>query len=418
MNFRELNFTEALLEGLDAMRFEKATPIQEQAIPVIQSGQDLIACAQTGTGKTAAFLLPILNELTENPQNTVNTLILVPTRELAIQIDQALEGFSYFTPISSLAIYGGRDGEAFNQEKKALSKGANVIIATPGRLISHLNLGYVIFSDLKHLILDEADRMLDMGFVSDIKKIISFLPKKRQTLMFSATMSPKIEQLARGILNNPASISLANSRPAEGISQGAFKIPEHHKMTLLKYLLNIQKVQKDKMLVFASTKSKVKEIRMDLSKAGLNAAEIHSDLEQDERREVLTRFHNGTVQILVATDILARGIDVKDIELVVNYDLPGDPEDFVHRIGRTARAEAQGSALALVSPKEKRNFDNIERLIKTKIPILPLPPFVEETIKKDNGSNKSKARSNDRSKHKSSSNHHKKRKGRPSSKKN
>ncbi len=414
MTFRDLNFTEALLEGLDAMRFEKATPIQEQAIPVIQSGQDLIACAQTGTGKTAAFLLPVLNELTENPQSTVNTLVLVPTRELAIQIDQALEGFSYFTPISSLAIYGGRDGEAFNQEKKALIKGANVIIATPGRLISHLNLGYVKFKSIKHLILDEADRMLDMGFVSDIKKIITFLPKERQTLMFSATMSPKINQLARKILNDPASISLANARPAEGISQGAFEIPEYHKMTLLTYLLDVQKVQKDKMLVFASTKTKVKQIRSDLVRAGLNAEEIHSDLEQNERREVLSKYHNGTVQILVATDILARGIDVKDIELVVNYDLPSDPEDFVHRIGRTARAEAHGSALALVSPKERRYFVNIERLIQMKIPILPLPPFVEETVKNDKSERKSKP--NNRSKRKPPRKYSKKGKGRPSKK--
>ncbi len=383
MTFRELNFCDALLDGLDAMRFEEATPIQEQAIPVIQSGKDLLACAQTGTGKTAAFLLPVLNELTVNPQTTVNTLVLVPTRELAIQIDQALEGFSYFTPISSLAIYGGRDGDAFNQEKKALQQGANVIIATPGRLISHLNLGYVKFDSIKHLILDEADRMLDMGFVNDIKKIITFLPKNRQTLMFSATMSPKIKQLTHKILNKPASISLANSRPAEGISQGAFKLPEHLKMNLLTYLLDVQKTQKEKMLVFASTKVKVKQIRADLSRSGLNAAEIHSDLEQDERREVLTKFHNGTVQVLVATDILARGIDVKDIDLVINYDLPSDPEDFVHRIGRTARAEAKGSALALVSPKEKRYFQNIERLIQMEIPILPLPPFMVKLVEED-----------------------------------
>lgn len=393
MTFRELNFCDSLIDGLDAMRFEEATPIQEQAIPVIQSGKDLIACAQTGTGKTAAFLLPILNELTVEPQNTVNTLVLVPTRELAIQIDQALEGFSYFTPISSLAIYGGRDGDAFNQEKKALKQGANVIIATPGRLISHLNLGYVKFDSIKHLILDEADRMLDMGFVNDIKKIITFLPKNRQTLMFSATMHPKIEQLARNILHKPASISLSNARPAEGISQGAFKLPQHLKMDLLTYLLEVQKANKEKMLVFASTKVKVKQIRSDLSRSGLNAAEIHSDLEQDERREVLTKFHNGTIQVLVATDILARGIDVKDIDLVINYDLPSDPEDFVHRIGRTARAEAKGSALALVSPKEKRYFQNIERLIKMEIPVLPLPPFMDELVKKDQNKPKPKSKS-------------------------
>jgi superfamily II DNA/RNA helicase len=394
------------------MRFEQATPIQEQAIPVIQSGRDLIACAQTGTGKTAAFLLPILNELTVSPETTVNTLILVPTRELAIQIDQALEGFSYFTPISSLAIYGGRDGDAFNQEKKALRQGANVIIATPGRLISHLNLGYAKFDSIKHLILDEADRMLDMGFVNDIKKIITFLPKKRQTLMFSATMSPKINKLAHNILNKPESISLSNARPAEGISQGAFMLPEHLKMDLLTYLLDIQKATKEKMLVFASTKAKVKQIRMDLSRSGLNAAEIHSDLEQDERREVLTRFHNGTVQVLVATDILARGIDVKDIDLVINFDLSKDPEDFVHRIGRTARAEAKGSALALVSPKEKRYFDNIERLIKMEIPVLPLPPFMEKLVEEDKKKPRSKSKSNKSGK----GSHYKKSRGKKASK--
>lgn len=383
MTFKELNFCEELLEGLQAMGFETATPVQEQAIPIIMEGDDLVAIAQTGTGKTAAFLLPLINEQTLRPTNHITTLIIVPTRELAVQIDQALEGFSYFTPISSLAIYGGKDSDAFTQERKALSSGVNIIIATPGRLLTHLNLGKEPFKNLQSLVIDEVDRMLDMGFINDISTIINNLPADRQTLMFSATLSPKIQHLVKRFLNNPKSFTLSNSRPAEGISQGAFKISDHNKLRLLEYLINVQRKQKKRILVFASTKLAVKDIARSLQKqfTDLAVAEIHSDLEQDERREVMRKYKNGTIQALVATDILARGIDVKDIQLVINYDLPSDPEDFVHRIGRTARADSKGSALAFVSPKQIRNFKNIERLMKAKITLLPLPPFIDKDEK-------------------------------------
>lgn len=383
MTFKELNFCDELLDGLQSMGFETATPVQEKAIPIIMEGNDLVAVAQTGTGKTAAFLLPLINEQTLRPTNHITTIILVPTRELAVQIDQALEGFSYFTPISSLAIYGGKGGDAFTQERRALSSGVNIIIATPGRLLTHLNLDAKPFKELDSLVIDEVDRMLDMGFINDISTIINYLPKERQTLMFSATLSPKIQHLVKRFLNNPKSFTLSNSRPAEGISQGAFKVSDHNKLPLLKYLIEVQKKHKKRILIFASTKVAVKEVARSLNKQieDLSIAEIHSDLEQDERKEVMRKYKNGSIQALVATDILARGIDVKDIQLVINYDLPSDPEDFVHRIGRTARADAKGSALAFVSPKQIRNFKNIERLMKAKIALLPLPPFIDQEEK-------------------------------------
>jgi len=372
------------MEGLDAMGFEEATPVQEQAIPIIMNGHDLVAVAQTGTGKTAAFLLPLLDNQTKNPASQITSLVIVPTRELAVQIEQQLEGFSYFTPVSSLAIYGGRDGDAFTQERKALSGGVNCIIATPGRLLTHLNLGAEAFGNLQNLVIDEVDRMLDMGFVNDIEKIVNYLPKERQTLMFSATLSPRIKGLINRFCKDPELITLSNSRPAEGISQGAFQISDQNKLRLLDYLINVQRNQKKRILIFASTKIAVKDIANNLRKSqkDLAIADIHSDLEQDERKEVLRRFKNGTIQALVATDILARGIDVKDIQLVINYDLPSDPEDFVHRIGRTARADSKGSALAFVSHKQRRNLKNIERLIQSKINVLPLPPFIDKDEKK------------------------------------
>lgn len=383
MTFTELNFCEELLDGLQSMGFETATPVQEQAIPIIMEGHDLVAVAQTGTGKTAAFLLPLINQQTVAPTNHITTLIIVPTRELAVQIDQQLEGFSYFTPISSLAIYGGKDGDAFTQERKALSTGVNMIIATPGRLLTHLNLGAENFKNLQNLVIDEVDRMLDMGFINDISTIINNLPVERQTLMFSATLSPKIQHLVKRFLDKPKVISLSNARPAEGISQGAFKISDHNKLKLLEYLISVQKNHKKRILIFASTKLAVKDIARELKRQceDLTVAEIHSDLEQDERKEVMRKYKNGTIQALVATDILARGIDVKDIQLVINYDLPSDPEDFVHRIGRTARADSKGSALAFVSPKQIRNFKNIERLMQAKITVLPLPPFIDKDEK-------------------------------------
>ena len=336
-------------------------------------GKDLIACAQTGTGKTAAFLLPVVHHLSgiENG-SSLDTLILVPTRELAMQIDQQLEGFAYFTPLSSLPIYGGRDGASFEQEKKALTMGANVVIATPGRLIAHLNLGYVKLDELKFLILDEADRMLDMGFVNDLKKIIGYLPKKRQTLMFSATMPPQIRKFANSILNEPDQITFAVSKPAEGILQGAYEVEDSVKLPLLKQLFENRKNKQERILIFASTKAKVGEIAGALKSAGLNVGQISSNLEQDERENILRQFKNGSLSILVATDILSRGIDVKNINLVLNYDVPSDGEDYIHRIGRTARADATGVALTLINRKDRRKFKSIERLMETEVRRMPL----------------------------------------------
>lgn len=380
MKFNELNLGEQLLEGLEAMGFETATPVQEKAIPIILEGKDLIACAQTGTGKTAAFLLPMLHNLMQHSGDTINTLILVPTRELAVQIDQQLEGFAYFTGLSSLPIYGGRDGTSFNQEKKALSTGADVVVATPGRLIAHLNMGYVKMGQLQHLILDEADRMLDMGFQNDILKIINHLPKKRQTLMFSATMPPKIRKFANKILIKPEQITFAVSKPAEGILQAAYIIDDSIKADLLNYLLGSRKGKEERILVFSSTKVNVKKIAATLKSEGLAVGEIHSDLDQNTREETLRGFKNGTLQVLVATDILARGIDVKGINMVLNYDVPGDGEDYVHRIGRTARADADGLAITFISRKDKRKFASIEHLIEAKIRKLPLPKHLQEKM--------------------------------------
>ena len=371
MKFSDFNFESSLQEGLDSMGFENPTPIQEQAIPIILNNKDLIGCAQTGTGKTAAFLLPVLNKLAQHPTDTTNTLIIVPTRELALQIDQALQGFSYFTSVSSLAIYGGSDGSAFERERHALSNGANVIIATPGRLMAHLNMGYVKLNTIKHLILDEADRMLDMGFVDDILKITTYLPKERQTLMFSATMAPKIRTLATKLLNNPEQISISISKPAEGVIQGAYLVYDTQKNNLIKALLEGKDLSS--VIIFVSTKIKVKELERDLQKAGLKAKAIHSDLEQNEREEVLRNFRSKKLQILVATDILSRGIDIEDIGLVINYDVPGDPADYIHRIGRTARAASTGVALTFINEYDQQKFQQIEQLIGADVKKIPLP---------------------------------------------
>ncbi len=401
MKFSEFNFESSLQEGLDSMGFETPTPIQEQAIPIILSHKDLIGCAQTGTGKTAAFLLPILNQLSVNPTDKTDTLIIVPTRELALQIDQALQGFSYFTSVSSLAIYGGSDGSVFERERRALTDGANVIIATPGRLMAHLNMGYVKLDSLKHLILDEADRMLDMGFVDDIIKITTYLPKERQTLLFSATMPPKIRTLATKLLKNPEQISIAISKPSEGIVQGAYLVYDTQKNNLIKSLLKGKDL--NSVIIFLSTKQKVKELERDLQKAGLKAKAIHSDLEQNEREEVLLDFRSKKLQILVATDILSRGIDIEDISLVINYDVPGDAEDYIHRIGRTARAASTGVALTFINEYDQQKFLQIETLIGNEVKKLPLPTelgtgpvYAPETkmkkpfVKKNNGFNRKK----------------------------
>lgn len=372
MTFKDFNFEESLMEGLDAMGFEKPTPIQQQAIPIILSGKDLIACAQTGTGKTAAFILPVLNKIAAEGTDTLNTVVIVPTRELAIQIDEAVQGFAYFTSASAIAIFGGNDGISFEQEKKALTQGANIIIATPGRLIAHLNMGYVKFGDVKHLILDEADRMLDMGFSEDLNKIISHLPKKRQTLFFSATMPPKIRELAKRILHEPEQINIAVSKPAAGVLQGAYVVYNEQKPELLVSLLQGKNIAS--IIIFASTKDKVKQLERDLLRKGINVAAIHSDLEQEVRNETLRRFKNKTLQVVVATDVLSRGIDIDSIGLVINYDVPGDAEDYIHRVGRTARAESTGVALTFINTDDQRKFQRIEELIGDEIKKLPVPP--------------------------------------------
>jgi superfamily II DNA/RNA helicase len=374
LTFSEFKFEAELMQGLDAMGFNKPTPIQQQAIPIIMHNKDLIACAQTGTGKTAAFLLPVINKLIQTPGEFIHTLVIVPTRELAIQIDEALQGFAYFAPLSHIAIYGGTGGISFEQEKKALSQGANIIIATPGRLIAHFNMGYVKIDKLEHLILDEADRMLDMGFSDDINKIISYLPKKRQTLLFSATMPPKIRDLAKKIMHNPEQISISLSKPAEGVMQAVYILHDNQKIELLKSLLTDRKIAS--ILIFASTKDKVKELERELIQKKFNAAAIHSDLDQDKRNEVLRQFKNKNLQILVATDILSRGIDIDSIGLVVNYDVPGDAEDYVHRVGRTARAETTGVALTFVNPHDQRKLKKIEELIGYPIKKLDMPPHL------------------------------------------
>ena len=343
------------------MGFDKATPIQEQAIPLILDNRDLIACAQTGTGKTAAYLLPTINKIIQAPGDYINTLIIVPTRELAIQIDESLQGFSYFAPVSSMAIFGGNNGTAFDQEKRALTTGTNIIIATPGRLISHLSMGYVKIDRLQHLILDEADRMLDMGFSDDLQKIINYLPATRQTLMFSATMPQKIRVLAKKILQNPAEINISLSKPAEGVTQAAYVVYDSQKMELLKEILREKEMSS--VIIFSSKKDKVKELERELNRAKFNVASIHSDLEQNERNDVLRNFKNKNLQVLVATDILSRGIDIDSISMVINFDVPGDAEDYIHRVGRTARAENTGKAVTFINDHDQHKFKKIEDLI-------------------------------------------------------
>ncbi|MBS2211135.1 DEAD/DEAH box helicase [Carboxylicivirga mesophila] len=376
MEFKEFGFSEELLDGLNAMRFEKATPVQEQTIPVIKDGKDLIACAQTGTGKTAAYLLPVLDKLVRNGHNKINALILVPTRELAIQIDQQMEGFGYFLDISSTAIYGGNDSGEWNRQKNALTTGADIVIATPGRLIQHLTMGYVKMDTLQHLILDEADRMLDMGFFDDIMQVVKYLPKERQTLMFSATMPPKIRELAKNILVEPDEVNISISKPAEGILQAAYMVYDTQKIPLLNSLLKDKDLPS--IIIFSSTKQKVKEIARSLKGNGFNAQDISSDLEQADRENVLREFKNRNIQILVATDIIARGIDIEKIDLVINFDVPRDAEDYVHRVGRTARAQTQGVAITLINDKEILEFHKIERLIETNIYKIPLNPELGE----------------------------------------
>ncbi len=353
------------------MGFKNATPIQEKAIPVILERRDLIACAQTGTGKTAAYLLPILHNVVRAEVRHLNTLIIAPTRELAQQIDQQVEGFSYFLGVSSLSVYGGGDGATWDQQRKALDEGADIIIATPGRLIAMLASGTIKFDHLQHLVLDEADRMLDMGFFEDIVKIISYLPKDRQTLLFSATMPPKIRLLAGKILRDPAEINIAIAKPAAGILQQAYVVHDEQKGGLLKHVLKT--TPWSSAIIFASTKEVVKKLDRAFQKGGLPVRAFHSDLEQAEREEILRGFKNKQITILIGTDVLSRGIDVEGISLVINYDVPPDPEDYVHRVGRTARAETTGTAVTFINSRDQRKFQAIERLIGYAVTKLPLP---------------------------------------------
>ncbi len=377
MKFTEFDFTDDLLDGLDAMRFDEATPIQEQAIPAIMDGYDLIACAQTGTGKTAAYLLPIIDAIVRDPHEGIDTIILVPTRELAIQIDQQMEGFGYYVSVSSTAIYGGNDSKEWSRQRTSLTEGADIVITTPGRMLQHIAMGYVDFSQVRHLILDEADRMLDMGFYDDIMQVVKLLPEQsRQTLMFSATMPPKIRDLAKTILYNPKEITIAIAKPAEGIRQAAYPVYEPQKGALVLDILSSRKGQS--IIIFSSRKTSCKDLGHTLRHKGFNAGVIHSDLEQSDREEVLRQFRNRNIEILVATDIIARGIDIPDVDVVINYDVPRDAEDYVHRIGRTARAQSKGEAFTLIVPDEMYSFGRIEALIEQNVEKLPLPADLGE----------------------------------------
>ena len=375
MRFDELNLEDAILDGVDFMNFQEATPIQEKTIPVILEGKDIIACAQTGTGKTAAYVLPIINELYKGnyPENAVNAIIMAPTRELAQQIDQQIEGFSYFAPVSAVAIYGGTDGIAWEQQKRGLEMGADIVIATPGRLLSYIKLGNVDLSQVSYFVLDEADRMLDMGFYDDIMQVYKQLPKTCQIIMFSATMPPKIRTLANTILKNPEEIQIAISRPPETIMQTAYICYDAQKLRILEDLFSQSRPQR--VIIFSSSKMKVKELAKTLRKMKFNVSEMHSDLEQSQREEVMREFKNGKVDIMVATDVVARGIDINDIRLVINFDIPHDPEDYVHRIGRTARGtNGEGLAITFVGKEEQAAFKRIENFLGQSVDKIPIDP--------------------------------------------
>ena len=378
MRFDELDLEDEILDGLEDMNFHEMTPVQEQTIPVILEGRDIIGCAQTGTGKTAAYTLPLLNKLLleGNPDNVVKSLIIVPTRELAQQIDQQFQGFSYYLPVSTTVVYGGGDGKGWDVQKRGMLMGSDVVIATPGRMIAHLQNSGVDLSHVEYLILDEADRMLDMGFSDDIMKIVSYMPRERQTILFSATLPPKIRELAKTILRNPVEVSIAISKPNEAIDQSAYICYESQKLGIIRELF--AEPTDSKTIIFSSSKMKVKELAHTLKRMKLNVAAMHSDLEQAQREEVMLAFKNNKVNILVATDIVARGIDIEDIGLVINYDVPHDPEDYIHRIGRTARATATGSAITFVCEEEQGKFHAIEKFIERDIRKEALPASVGE----------------------------------------
>jgi ATP-dependent RNA helicase RhlE len=376
LTFSDFQFAPEVQEGLQSMGYKNPTPIQAQAIPLVLQHKDLIACAQTGTGKTASYLLPILHHIAQTEKKYINTLILAPTRELAQQIDQQVEGLAYFAGISSIAVYGGGDGAIYETQKRAMREGVDIIIATPGRLIAHLNSGAINLDYLQHLVLDEADRMLDMGFSDDIMRIISFLPKKRQTLLFSATMPPKIKGLATSILQQPEEVTISISKPAEGITQQAYNTHDHQKLPLIESLLKNKTYKSG--IIFSSTKDKVKELDKAFRKIGIQAKAFHSDLDQSERESLLQAFRARQLPFLIGTDVLSRGIDVEGIELVVNFDVPPDAEDYIHRIGRTARAATTGTAITFINERDQRKFQAIENLIGKPIDKLALPEGMGE----------------------------------------
>jgi superfamily II DNA/RNA helicase len=376
LKFEDFNFVPALQEGLDTMGFTKPTPIQQEAIPHILSNKDLIACAQTGTGKTASYLLPLLHKIEQEDQSYINTLILAPTRELALQIDQQIMGLAYFTGCTSIAVYGGGDGFSYEQQKRSLTEGVNIIVATPGRLIAHLTSKTINLDHLKHLVLDEADRMLDMGFHDDIVRIISYLPKKRQNLLFSATMPPKIRALSKKILHEPVEVNIAISKPSEGILQQAYMVYDDEKNELLIQIL--AKSEFKSVIVFASRKETVKKLNSALNRKGILSEAFHSDLDQESREDIMVRFKGKNLAVLVGTDVISRGIDVVGISLVVNYDVPPDPEDYIHRIGRTARAETTGTAITFINDKDQRKFGRIEEMIGKEVPKLTLPEGMKQ----------------------------------------
>lgn len=371
MNFTDFNLDETLLDGLYSMGYKQPTPIQEQAIPVLLNNKDLVACAQTGTGKTAAFLLPIMQHILKAETRHLNTLIIAPTRELALQIDQQVDGMGYFCGVGSIAIYGGNDGMAWENQKHSLEQGVDIIVATPGRLKALLQSGSINFEHLQHLVLDEADRMLDMGFFDDIKQIINYLPKKRQTILFSATMPPKMRLLANEILHEPETINIAISKPAAGIVQQAYVVYDSQKEPLLREILKNEDYSS--VIIFSSTKENVKNLERSLKKSESSIKAFHSDLEQAEREEVMRDFKSRKLRILIGTDILSRGIDVDGISLVVNYDAPPDPEDYIHRIGRTARASKAGVAITFINEKDQQKFAQIEALMGIEVPKIAVP---------------------------------------------
>lgn len=399
MKFDEFDLNYDVLDALDAMCFNECTPIQQQAIPIALEGHDLIAVAQTGTGKTAAYLLPVLNRLADGefPEDSVNCIIMAPTRELAMQIDRQLEGFGYFLNVSSVAIYGGTDGATFTRQQRGLKLGADVVIATPGRLLAHLQMGCVDLSKVSFFILDEADRMLDMGFYDDIMQVVKHLPAQRQTLMFSATMPPKIQMLAKSILRDPKEIKIAVSKPADKIHQKVCICYEPQKLPIIKSIL--ETTRSKRVIVFVSSKLKVKELARDLHKAKLKIGEMHSDLEQSRRDQVMLDFKSGRIDTLVATDIVARGIDIDEISMVINYDVPHDAEDYVHRIGRTARAEAEGEAVTFVSDRDRRRWSMIEHFLGKKVERMELSPELGQApsdISSKTGSEKKRQKPSER----------------------